>query len=91
MRYKFSENEDVAHIDNLEQKMTIKEIKYAHLLVEGKQKRKIKGVVCYWFFEGKYQEQTFHTERVVAWPFAKMGKDAARQWLKDMGAKSFQS
>ena len=90
MKYKFLENEDVAHIDNLDQKMTIKRVKYVNVTRPDKTvHKKIKGILCYWFVDGKYQEQPFHSERLVPWQFAIKRITEAERWLKNMGAKKY--
>jgi len=88
MKYKFRNNEDVAHIENLDQKMIVKRILYTEVNIGNKKEKKIRGVLCYWFENGKFKENVFHAERLVSWIFALKGKSAAEQWLKDMGAKS---
>lgn len=89
MNYQFSENEDVAHIDNLTQKLTVKKLKYIHTKVEGtdKTRRRFNGCLCYWWNGSKLEEAPFHAERLVPWEYAKKGREISVKWLMDMGAK----
>jgi hypothetical protein len=92
MKYEFKENEDVAHIDNLTQKLTVRNAEYFFIQKKETDKmiRKIRGITCYWWSEGKLQENMFHSERLVPWVFAQRGLEESERWLKEMGAKQFQ-
>ena len=95
--YRFEPNDAVAHVENLSQKMLVKEINRRTVYqstgeideVSGGFKKvpknKIDGILVYWF-EGNeanktYHEQKFHSELLVAWNIAQQGKEAVDKWL----------
>ena len=92
MKYRFTENEDVAHIDNLSLKMTVREIRYVKIKVrsngEGYKKR-LRDILCYWWDDRRLMEGAFQSERLVPWEYACQGKPVCEKWLEEMGAKQY--
>ena len=86
--YRFEPDEAVAHIENLGQKMIVKEIKRRKIaLSSGKEVMKIDGIEVYWF-EGEELKKTikkekFHSELLVPWSVAEKGKDAVTKWIAE--------
>lgn len=96
--YRFSENDKVAHVENLGQLMIVKEVKRRTVFqstgepdesgtgFKKVQKNKIDGIICYWF-EGedghkRKQEEKFHSELLVPWSVAAQGKEAVDEWIQ---------
>lgn len=99
INFRFGVNDNVAHIENLGQKMFVKEIKRKTVFQStgepdesGKgfkkvQKSKIDGILVFWF-EGeegkkKYHEEKFHSELLVPWDIAQQGKEEADKWIEE--------
>jgi hypothetical protein len=94
--FRFSINDAVAHVENLGQKMLVKEIKRRTVMQSTGEidevtkqfkkipKNKIDGIVVYWF-EGDEghkvsKEQKFHSELLVPFTIAQQGKEAVEEW-----------
>jgi hypothetical protein len=93
--YKFQKNEQVAHIENLSQKMRVREIRWRWKEVstdlkteaagfEKTRKRLIDGIECEWWYKGELNRQRFHSELLVPWVIAEKGKIEAEKFLEDM-------
>jgi hypothetical protein len=97
VNYRFDINDHVAHIENIGQKMVVKEIKRRTVFQSTGEadevlggfkkvpKNKIDGILVYWF-EGSetgkiYKEEKFHSELLVPWNIALQGKDAVNEWV----------
>jgi hypothetical protein len=94
-KYRLKENDPVAHIENLEQKMIVKEIKRRTVFVSTGEtdaenggfkkvkKNKIDGILVYWFENKVYQEKKFHSNMLIPYSIAEQGKEAVEKWLKE--------
>ena len=90
--YKFSVNEEVAHIHNLRLKMIVTKLLWRTKdvfegppgAVEKTKKRKFDGVICQWWQDDNLQEQNFHAEVLVPFWVAAKGEREAEEWLEQM-------
>ena len=91
--YKFSENEEIAHIHNLTNKMTVIKLLWrTREVFEGTdenvkkvKKRKFDGCLCQWWSsDSQLEEQKFHAELLVPWWVAAKGSAFAENWLQQM-------
>jgi hypothetical protein len=91
--FHFEETDRVAHIENLEQAMTVKEVKRRTIFIRTdemnaektefikKKVNRIEGIVCYWWEDKKYMEKSFHSEMLVPFEIAEKGKEEAEKWI----------
>ena len=92
--YKFSQKEEVAHVENLTLKMRVVDIKWRYkdeangTITDGRfdkeRKRFIDGIMCQWWVGNKLKSQKFHAELLVPWPIAQKGRNEADIWLDEM-------
>ena len=91
--YKFSENDEVAHILNLTNKMIVVKLLWStkdKFTEKGegiiKEKgRHFDGCMCQWWEDAKVlKEQRFHAETLVPWWVAVKGQGDAESWLEQM-------
>ena len=92
--FHFEPNDKVAHIENLEQAIIVKEIKRRKIFVSTGEKdpqntkafikkpvNRIEGILCYWWQNKEYMEKTFHSEMLVPWEVAEKGKVESQKWI----------
>ena len=95
--YKFSVNEEVAHIANLTNKMIVVELKWrTKEKFEGQspdvkkiRSRSFDGCVCQWWMGPELKQEKFHAELLVPWWCAVKGQKDADEWLEQMKTEKY--
>lgn len=90
--YKYSINEEVAHIHNLGLKMIVTKLLWRTTdAFEGQagevkkvKKRKFDGCMCQWWQGPELKEKQFHAEVLVPFWVAVKGPAEAEKWLDQM-------
>ena len=91
-KFRFKEGSEVAHKDNLSNKMIVtriikKSYRYKDFFKtppEEKTGIKILGIACHWWdTSNQIQRFRFHTQELVPWDIAQKGQGSVDKWLKD--------
>ena len=101
--YIFKENEAVAHIGNVGQKMIIKEVKYKTIMkptgntiaeggLEKIRQKRIDGIIVVWWEKDEsgadvFRKEKFHSGQLVPWVIAEKGEKEAQDFLDSLGRK----
>lgn len=83
-KIKFYETDEVAHLENIEQKMRVEEVVF--------EKNRLKYLTCWWFTEEKKVARiNAHSNSLVPWSIASQGQSFVDSYLKSLEVnKSFE-
>ena len=93
IKHKFKEGEDVAHKENISQKLTVSRILKESISypsgetdTQGNEIKKLGTrmiwIECHWWVDGKLMIHQFHSRELVPFEIASQGKDAVIEWIE---------
>jgi len=80
-RVKYRIGDEVAHIDNIEFKLRVRDFVY--------EEKQLRSIICTWWEGNKLQKNEFHSHELVPWGVAKQGVDQVNDYLKSIETEKF--
>jgi len=76
-RVKYSIDDEIAHIDNLQKKMRVREVIFAN--------SKISHIVCSWWgADGELKKMNAHSHALIPWGIANQGQEQVDSYLESI-------
>jgi len=72
-RIKYTIGDEVAHMDNLGNKMRVRGFVY--------EDKKLRHIVCSWWDKNELKKDNFHSHELIPWGIAQKGEEQVKDYL----------